>query len=255
MFCIRLVFLIPLAAMCAASSPASAQDPKSPPRNDKEEVLTKPLDDRRDQTLLRRVSGRMLVHEAARVSYTIPDGWKEIPPQRLARSIDPQISTVLGVENPERELIATLFWIPMNPGRNLSYWVRDTAIKDEFGEEYETLKAIYGAARVSAPVRFKHGPFDIYRINIRGGPDGGKQQDGTLFIFEVESGGTTHWLLKARVTYPKPDWGRNDDYAMEMLDGYRRLSEKVVSESRKSPEGKPLTSGSVDLDKPHRDKR
>lgn len=256
MFCIKSVILISPALLSGvALLPASAQDSKSPARDYKNEALTKPLEDAGDQTLLRRVSEQTFVHEAARVSYTVPAGWKQIPPHRLARNIDRRISTVLGIENRDRELIASLYWIPMNPGQKLSNWVRETAVDGEFGEEYETLKAVYGKARVSTPVGFKHGTFDVYRINIRGGPDGGTQHDGSLFAFAIESGGTTNWLVKARVTYPNADWGHNNDYAMEMLNGYRRLSEKAGSELRKSPEGKPLTAGSLNLDKPDLGKR
>ena len=115
------LFLLPVLAASAAAQDA----PKAPP-TDKEEVLVRPLDDRRDLTLLRRVTETTFVHEAARVSFTVPDGWKEIRPHRLSRKIDPRISTVLGIERSDRELVASLYWIPMNPDQKLSNWVRET---------------------------------------------------------------------------------------------------------------------------------
>src|SRR5829696_3711604 len=172
-----------------AALPAVGQDRKAPDAG--EEVLTRPFEDRRDLTLLRKVTERTFVHEAARVSFTVPHGWKEIRPHRLARRIDPRISTVLGIERADRDLVASLYWVPMNPGQKLADWVRDTPVGGEYGEEYETLRAVYGKDRVTTPVRVKHGPFDVYRVHISGGPDRGERYDGTLFVFAVESGGQT----------------------------------------------------------------
>src|SRR5262245_11846797 len=190
----------------------------------KEEILTKPFEDRRDLTLLKRVTEKTFVHEVARVSFTVPDGWKEIHPHRLARRIDPRISTVLGIERGDRDLVASIYWIPMNPGSKLSEWARDTAISGEYGEEYETLKAVYGRDRVSIPTKQVHGVYEVYRINIRGGPDRGDRYEGSLFVFEAESGGR-HWLVKARVSYPKAERGMTGDPATEVLSGFVQLPE------------------------------
>lgn len=216
------VRLVPLAVALAAPALFAQEPPRAPP-TDKEEALVKPLDDRRDLTLLRRVTETSFLHEAARVSYTIPAGWKEIRPHRLNRKIDPRISTVLGIERADRELVASLYWIPMNPDQRLSNWVRETptGTPAEYGEEYETLKTIYGKDHVSTPVRFRSGPFDVYRINITGGPDRGDRYDGALFVFAVESGGAT-WLIKARVSFPKGDRARNEAWAMDVLQGFER---------------------------------
>jgi hypothetical protein len=214
---------IPLVAALAAW-PVAAQDAKVP--GTREEVLTKPFEDRRDLTLLKKVTERTYVHEAAGVSYTVPPGWKEIRPHRLARRIDPRISTVLGIERADRDLVASLYWIPMNPGQKLADWVRDAPVGGEYGEEYETLRMVYGKDRVTTPVRIKQGPFDVYRIDIGGGPDRGDRYDGTLYVFAVESGGQT-WLIKARVSYPKAaDGVRNDHVAAEVLRGYAKLPDR-----------------------------
>jgi hypothetical protein len=216
------LFLIP--AILAA--PVAAQEaPKDPPK-DKEEVLVRPLDDRRDLTLLKRVAENTFLHEAARVSFTVPEGWKEIRPHRLNRKIDPRISTVLGIERSDRELVASLYWIPMNPDQKLSNWVREapSGSPPEYGEEYETLKTVYGKDHVSSPARIRSGPFDVYRINITGGPDRGDKYDGVLFVFAVESGGAT-WLIKARVSFPKGDKARTEAWAMEVLQGFRLVAD------------------------------
>jgi hypothetical protein len=212
--------------------PAAGQDGKS--IDPREEVVTRPFEDRRDLTLLRKVTERLYVHEAAGVSFAVPAGWKQIRPHRLARRIDPRISTVLGIERADRDLVASLYWLPMNPGQKLSDWVRETPVGGEYGEEYETLRTVYGKDRVTIPVRIKHGPFDVYRIHIRGGPDRGDRYDGTLFVFGVESGGT-HWLMKARVSYPKAESGRNDHFATEVLQGYARLPDKPEPDVRRVP--------------------
>jgi hypothetical protein len=216
------LFLIP--AVLAA--PVAAQEAGRDAPRDNEEVLTRPLDDRRDLTLLKRVSETTFLHEAARVSFTVPDGWKEIRPHRLNRKIDPRISTVLGIERADRELVASLYWIPMNPDQKLSHWVREAPAGSppEYGEEYETLKTVYGQDHVSAPVRIRSGPFDVYRINITGGPDRGDKYDGVLFVFAVESGGST-WLIKARVSFPKGDKARTDAWAMDVLQGFRQAAD------------------------------
>jgi hypothetical protein len=210
--------LIPAAVVLIGQPAAIAQD--------KEEVQTRPVDDRRDLTLLRRVTENTYLHEAARVTYTVPDGWKEIRPHRLNRKIDPRISTVLGIERADSELVASLYWIPMNPDQKLAHWVREAPAGSppEYGEEYETLKAIYGKDHVSIPVRFRSGAFDVYRINITGGPDRGDRYNGALFLFAVESGGAT-WLIKARISYPKGDRTQTDAWAMEVIQGFKRVVE------------------------------
>jgi hypothetical protein len=216
----------------------AAQDaPKAPPP-DKEEVLVRPLDDRRDLTLLRRVTETTFVHEAARVSFTVPDGWKEIRPHRLNRKIDPRISTVLGIERADRELVASVYWIPMNPDQKLANWVRETPTgsPSEYGAEYATLKTVYGQDHVTRPTRFRSGPFDVYRINITGGPDGGDKYDGALFVFAVESGGAT-WLVKARVSYPKADRARADAWAMEVLQGFKQVPDTDTSRKPADEQG------------------
>ena len=215
---------VPLVLAVALGSPALfAQERSATPPVGKEDTPIGPLDDRHDQTLLRRVAENTFVHEAARVSYTIPTGWKEIRPHRLSRKIDPRISTVLGIERADRELVASLYWIPMAADQRLSHWVRETpsGTPAEYGEEYETLKTVYGKDHVSTPVRFRSGPFDVYRITISGGPDRGDKYDGVLDVFAVESGGAT-WLIKARVSYPKGDRARNESWAMEVLNGFKR---------------------------------
>ena len=206
--------LLSAALAAALGAPALAQETR-------EDVLTQPFEDRRDLTLLKRVTERTFVHEVARVSFTVPAGWKEIRPHRLARRIDPRISTVLGIERGDRDLVASIYWIPLDPGAKLSEWVRDTPVGGEYGEEYETLKAVYGKDRVTTPARLRHDPFDVYRINIAGGPDRGDRYDGALFVFAVESGGAT-WLVKARVSFPKGDRARNEAWAMEVLQGFKR---------------------------------
>ena len=215
MFSVRVVPII--AALVTAT--ATAQGPSK----DRDDAPVRPVDDRRDQTHLRRVSENTYLHEAARVSFTVPTGWKEMRPHRLNRKIDPRISSVLGIERSDRELVASLYWIPMNPDQHLSHWVRETAAGTpaEYGEEYETLKTIYGKDHVNTPTRLQSGPFDVYRINITGGPDRGDKYDGALFVFAVESGGAT-WLVKARVSFPKGDRGRNEAWAMEVLQGFKR---------------------------------
>src|SRR5262249_475785 len=79
-------------------SVVAAQEPAKDSQKVTEEIVPRPVDERRDQTLLRRVTENTYVHEAAHVSFTVPDGWKEIRPHRLNRKIDPRISSVLGIE-------------------------------------------------------------------------------------------------------------------------------------------------------------
>jgi hypothetical protein len=220
MFPLRAACIVPLVAFIGLPA-ASSQDAK---KDTKEDILSKVFEDRRDLTLLKRIAERTFVHEKAEVAYTVPEGWKEIRPHRLSRKIDPRISTVLGIERPDRDLNATLYWVPLDPTQKLSEWVRDSAVGGEYGEEYETLKAVYGKDRVTIPTRIKHGAFDVYRINITGGPT--DKYDGTVYIFAVESGGAT-WMMKARVTFPKGDRGRNDQYAMDVLQGYSRVPPKA----------------------------
>ena len=187
-----------------------------------EEILTKKDDDRRDFTLLRRQSDSSFVHQAARVSFVVPADWQEIRPHRLDRKLDPRTSTVLGIERAERDMVATIYWLPMNPGAKLSDWVRDMDIQGEFGEEYEVLKAVYGRERVTTPERFKRGPFEVYKITIQGGPDRGNKYNGTLYLFEVgtEEG---RWLVKVRVSYPRAEKNANETFAEEVLKGFDRL--------------------------------
>jgi hypothetical protein len=213
----------------AVGSIALAQDSK-------EEILTKPFEDRRDLTHLKRVTERTFVHEQARIAFTIPKDWKETPPHRLARKIDQRSSTVLRIERPDRDLTASLSWVQMNPGQTFAEWIRETPAGGEYGEEYETLKAVYGKDRVTVPAKIKAGPFDAYRVNISGGPERGEKYDGALLIFEVMSGGDS-WMLKVRISYPKGDRVANEQFVNDVLKGYSRLPEKAGSETPKSPAG------------------
>ncbi|HVK15194.1 MAG TPA: hypothetical protein VM597_41025 [Gemmataceae bacterium] len=203
--------------------PAVAQDPK----DSKEEVLVKPTDDRRDLTLLKRLSDGSLLHEGAGLTYTIPKDWKEIPPHRLQRKIDTRIMTVLGIERADRDLVASIYWTPLEPNRRLSDFVRDAAgPAGEFGEEYETLKTVYGKEKVTLPARVKVKDFDVYKINVKGGPDRGGKYDGTLFVFEVKPKEVT-WLVRVRVSYPKGEKGAADKVVDEVVEGFTRYTGEV----------------------------
>jgi hypothetical protein len=224
------LFMIPLAAAVLGLPFAVAQDaPARDAAKGKEEDLTK---DRRDFTLLSRVAENVFVHKEAQVAYKIPEGWKEIRPHRLSRDIDPRIITVLGIERADRELVASIYWIPMNPDQNLSHWVRDTPTGGEYGEEYETLKTVYGKDHVTIPARFKSGPFDVYRITIAGGPPGPEKYDGTLFVFATEANGAT-WLVKARISYPRGDKAQTDAWAMDVLRGFSKVPPTGVVTEKK----------------------
>jgi hypothetical protein len=202
------------------AGPVVAQESKDP----KEEVLVKPTDDRRDLTLLKRTPDGSLLHEGAAVTYTIPKDWKEIPPHRLQRKIDQRIMTVLGIERADRDLVASIYWMPMDPIRKLSDFVRDAAgPAGEYGEEYETLKTVYGKEKVTLPTKVKVKEIDVYKINVKGGPDRGDKYDGTLFVFEVKPKDVT-WLVRVRVSYPKADKGINDKVADEVINGFARAN-------------------------------
>jgi hypothetical protein len=47
-----------------------------------------------------------------------------------------------------------------------------------------------------------------------------------LFVFAVESGGAT-WLIKARVSFPKGDRARNEAWATEVLQGFKREADRT----------------------------
>lgn len=211
-------------ALCVCGSFVFGQDPKS-------DTLPKNTDERRDQTHLRRVTERVFVHDLTNVAYTIPEKWEEMPPHRLARKIDQRISTVLAIRRSDGDLTANLSWVPMNPGQKLSEYVSDVAVSGEYGEEYETLKAVYGKDRVTLPQKIKSGEFDVYRINISGGPEKSEKYDGTMFLSEVQSGGQP-WLLKVRISFPKGDRAKNDQFAMDVLRGYSRVPAKGGTEPK-----------------------
>lgn len=224
---VRHLCLIPLCLAVVGLPLVYGQGPK-------EDILTR-IEDSNDLTLLKRITEKTYVHEPTLVAYTIPEGWKEMQPRRLERSIDKRINTKLGIENASRDLVASLYWIQMNPTQKLDDYIRDKAapISGEYGEEYETLKAVYGKDRVTVPSKLKHGPFDVYRIYIYGGPERGEKYDGTLFAWEVEKDGK-RWLVKARISFPKAERSVNDQYAMEVLQGYSVVPpEKLGSEPRK----------------------
>src|SRR5262245_21148031 len=128
----------------------------------KTDTLPKNSDERREQSHLRRVTEKVFVHDLAGIAFTIPEKWAELPPHRLARKIDQRVSTVLSIHQREADVTASLSWIPLNPGQKLSEYVTDTAIAGEYGEEYETLKAVYGKDRVTAPVKIKPGELEVF---------------------------------------------------------------------------------------------
>ena len=205
------------------AGPVGAQGPKDP----KEEVLVKPTDDRRDMTLLKRLPNGALLHEGAGITYTIPKDWKEIPPHRLQRKIDTRILTVLGIERADRDVVASIYWVPMDPIRKLADFVRDAAgPAGEYGEEYETLKTVYGKDKVTLPTKFKLKEFDVYKMNVKGGPDRGDKYDGTLFVFEVKPKDVP-WLVRVRVSYPSAEKGISDRAADEVINGFARSTGEV----------------------------
>ena len=130
---------------------------------------------------------------------------------------------MLGVERQDRDMVATLYWIPIPVGSKFSSWIRETEEAGEFGEEYETLKVVYGADNVGKPGKITFGNFDIHKVNVKGGPDRGDRYDGTLFLFEVASE-EGRWIVKARVSYPKSDRPEaGEKWAEEVLSGYARV--------------------------------
>lgn len=207
-----------------------------PKTGNREEVLIKKDDDRRDLTLLKRIDDRSFIHEAAKTTYIIPKGWEEIRPNRLARKLEPRTSTVLGVERQDRDMVATLYWLPIGQGAKFSDWVRENEISGEYGEEYETLKVVYGADKVSKPVKMNFGNFELLKINVKGGPDRGDKYDGTLYLFQVTSD-EGRWVIKARVSYPKSENNDGEKWAEEVLSGYAKVPEaaKVNLINEKNP--------------------
>jgi hypothetical protein len=225
-------FLALTIVACASTALTLAQDSKDDP-------LKKTSEDHFDLTPLKRVTDRTFMHETANVSFTIPEGWKEIRPHRLQRSIDPRVSSVLGIERADYDMVASIYWSPIAPNQKLSDWIRDTPRDNEYGEEYETLKAVYGKSRVTVPVKRKYRDLELYRIDISGGPDRGEKYDGTLLIFGVESKGT-NWLIRARVSYPKAgERGRNDTAVTAVLEGFNQMPPKSGTEFKK-PEIEPV---------------
>ena len=217
----------------AGAALAQPPEPKAAPPKD--EVPVKKDDDRRDLTLLRRTGDNSFLHEAAKTTYTIPKGWTEIRPYRLTRKLEERTSTVLGVERQDRDMVASMYWIAVPKGAKFSEWIREADVAGEYGEEYETLKVIYGADKVAKPVKVAVNGFDVHKVNVKGGPDRGDKYDGTLYLFEVASD-EGRWLVKVRVSYPKAD--RNgEQWAEEVLSGYARVPEK---EKDKAPAVVPL---------------
>jgi hypothetical protein len=188
-----------------------------------DEVLVRRDDDRRDQTKLRRLTDRSFRHESAPIQFTIPAEWQEISPHRLVRVLEPQPTTILGIEYAERSVVATLYWIPLPETAKLSDWITDQPVKGEYGEEYETLKTVYGVKNITPPQKMKFGSFDVYKIGITGGPQASEKQTGSLYLFEA-SKGTSRWLLKARIssTGPIP----SDNFAETVLKGYSMVEEE-----------------------------
>jgi hypothetical protein len=217
------LFLGLSAPLMAQTEPKSVPQPVSP--GTKEEILVNKDDDRRDLTLLKRLSGNTFLHEAAKTTYAIPDLWFEIRPYRLKRDFESRVSTVLGVERKDRDMVATIYWMPIPLGAKFSDWVRATEVAGEFGEEYETLKVVYGSEKVSKPVKMTYGKFDLIKISVKGGPDRGDKYDGTLFLFEV-AGVEGRYIVKVRVSYPKNDRPEvGEKWAEEVLSGFALVQE------------------------------
>ena len=214
-------------------------EPKAPPTTGtKEEILLKKDDDRRDLTQLKRLNGSNFLHEAAKTTYAIPDNWREIRPYRLKRDFEQRVSTVLGIERADRDMVATIYWIPIPVGAKYSDWIRATEVGGEFGEEFETLKVVYGVDKVSKPEKMTYGNFDVHRINVKGGPDKGEKYDGTLFLFEV-TGVQGRWIVKVRVSYPRTDRPDNGvQWSEEVLSGFARVPDPKVAPEAPAEEKK-----------------
>lgn len=242
MTAVRCLLLVPLAIGLTAASAARAQPAKTAPdpTDPKSYVPTQVHEDPRDLTNLPKVGDRTFRHTLSKVEFTLPDGWKEIRPHRLPRTIDTDRGSVLGIERPargrDREWVASLYWIRLNPGQTLADYVRTELVRGEYGEEYETLKAVYGAGQVSIPRAERLGTADVYRIDITGGP--GAMESGCLFVFAVQGEGAT-WLLKARVTFPKGD----EKAAADVINGYKLPPGAGVKAKAPAAEGEEKDSG------------
>lgn len=226
---VRRLCLVPLLLGSVGPVVARAQGPAGYGPGPREVVPTGPSDDRRDLTLVYRVSERTFVHRAAGVSFTVPEGWAATPAHRTARTIDPRPSTVLGVGHAGRAGVALLAWTQLDPGARPADWARGTAAGGEYGEEYETLKEVYGKDRVTVPDRFGHGRLDGFRIDIRRGPGPGGPGAGTLFVFAAESAGTT-WLLKVRVS--SAEEGLHAGHVRAVMAGYTLLPDSMTAGGR-----------------------
>ena len=179
-------------------------------------VEAAPPDDRSD---LRRETDRTVVHGPTRVAFTIPDGWQETGQNPSERKIDPRATSVLRITWPEREAAASLSWTPLSPIEKVSELVRDTPANGEYGEEYETLKAVYGRDHVTVPLRVEHGPFVVYRINYFIPAGDTQRLEGAVLLLPIKAAGVT-WMLHAHVSYPKTDRGRREEYVQAVVRGF-----------------------------------
>ncbi|MCS6898116.1 MAG: hypothetical protein NZM29_09100, partial [Nitrospira sp.] len=161
------------------------------------------------------------LHELAGLTFTVPPGWKEIKPSRLSRKIDPRVNTVLRLDDPERDMTVAIYWLPLAGSEKVADWVREGSGDREYGEEYETLKTIYGGQRVSLPTRVRSIPFEPYRISIKSSTESGLKYDGALFLFEVGAGRTT-FLVRLRFMYPAGDSLIHEQAMMDVLKGFAK---------------------------------
>jgi hypothetical protein len=166
----------------------------------KEEVLTKKDEDRRDYTNLKRINVSTWVHEPTDLLISIPKDWKEIRASRMPRKIDARPLTTVGVEHKDWEYHAIVYIAPMSATAKLEDFVR-VGITDkptDYGEEYATLVAIYGASKLEKPIEHRIGSIPAYKIPINDGPLGTGSSLGALYVFTAGSG-ENRWLVRVRV--------------------------------------------------------
>jgi hypothetical protein len=155
-----------------------------------------------DDAGLDAMPDRSFIHKSSKTTVKAPAGWTIIPPYRLRKT---NASTVLGLEKDNPLVSVTIVWSPIG-NQSFSDFIRAAAEEDPeaLGEEYATLVAVYGKAKVGRPTtlpNFKVGMHSVFKVLIDDGPEKGRYA-GAVYLFEAGSG-DSRWRIKVRAVYPQ----------------------------------------------------
>lgn len=181
-------------------------------------------------------------HRDSVTQFRPPAEWKMVHPPHRMRDGKPTTTIVLEKEKWNHHFVATLYWQQMG---SLAWEqiVNTSTDPTKYGEQYDLLVDIYGKDKVKPPEKSTVGAFDVWKIQVDGGPTPASMSEasgettkldsplvGTIYLFKATGTDDRQWKIKIRGTYPL---NRRDDAEKFLLDTVKAFSKIPADEYSK----------------------